>query len=198
VAAVKSFSGRGRGLPAAVVCSGIMSKGFALAALLCGALCAQERAAQVPAVDPWQSLRFLIGTWDAKTQGGSAGAESAGAYTFRLDLRDHVLARYTASKSCKGPTDFDCEHGDVLYVYRDSPGQPLRAIYFDNEGHVIHYDVSTPVPNTAVFVSDSARPGPQFRLMYELKGRVMLGRFQLRMPGQTEFKSYLEWSGEMK
>jgi len=29
-------------------------------------------------------------------------------------------------------------------------GRPLKAIYFDNEGHVIHYDVSVPSPTTAV------------------------------------------------
>jgi hypothetical protein len=27
------------------------------------------------------------------------------------------------------------------------------------------------------------------------KGAVMSGKFQMRMPGQAELKSYLEWSG---
>ena len=130
------------------------------------------------------AVAFLIGTWDAKTQGGSANAAVSGSYTFQLELGGHVLARHTANASCKGPADYKCEHNDLLYVYLDTPGQPLKAIYFDNEGHVIHYDVTTPEPNAVFFVSPAGAPGPQFRLTYELKGRTMLGRFQLRMPGQ--------------
>jgi hypothetical protein len=72
----------------------------------------------------------------------------------------------------------------------------LQAIYFDNEGHVIHYDVSTPKPGSVVFLSDPAQPGPQYRLSYELLDGVMTGKFELKMPGQTEFMSYLEWSGK--
>jgi hypothetical protein len=83
----------------------------------------------------------------------------------------------------------------MLYVYLDGPAQQLKAIYFDNEGHVIHYDVSTPTPSSVVFLSEPAGPGPQFRLTYEVKDALLLGKFQSRMPGQSEWKSYLEWSG---
>jgi len=85
-----------------------------------------------------------------------------------------------------------------LYVYEDAPGQALKAIYFDNEGHVNHYDVSTPDSNTAVFLSEPSQTGPQFRLVYERKGPVMSGKFQMRLPGQAEWKSYLVWSGAKK
>jgi len=162
------------------------------------ALPAVAQTATAPATDPWKALAFLHGTWDAKATSatGSAGAEAAGAYTFRTELKNHVLARHTAaSTGCKGPASFDCDHSDLLYVYQDASGQPLKAIYFDNEGHVIHYDVSTPDATTAIFISDSAQPGPQFRLVYELKGSVMWGKFQMRMPSQADWKSYLEWSG---
>lgn len=144
--------------------------------------------------DQWSALSFLEGTWDAKAT-GNGGAAAMGSYTFRLELRDHILARHSDLSQCKGPSTFDCDHGDLLYIYRDAPTQPFKAIYFDNEGHVIHYDVSTPSPVSAIFLSDSSQPGPQFRLTYELKEQVMYGRFQLRMPGQQDWKSYLEWSG---
>jgi hypothetical protein len=85
-----------------------------------------------------------------------------------------------------------------LYVYVDSPGQALKAIYFDSEGQVIHYDVSTPDPATAVFLSDASVPGPQFQLIYTLKDSIMSGKFQIRMSGQAEWRSYLEWSGAKK
>jgi hypothetical protein len=169
-----------------------MLKSFTATLFLCAALTAQTPK------DPWQSLRFLLGTWDAKTEGGSAGADSSGSYTFALDLHDHILARHSANASCKAPTDFNCEHTDLLYVYSEIPGQPLAAIYFDNEGHVIHYDVTTPDANTVIFLSAASQSAPQFRLMYTRKGSTMGGKFQARMPGQSDFRSYLEWSGAKK
>lgn len=158
-------------------------------------------AAQAPAqisakTDPWAGIRFLMGSWGAKTTGGMAQAQASAGYAFRLELRDHVMARHSRSGSCTAPDDFNCQHSDLLYIYPSGNGQALQAIYFDNEGHVIHYDVSTPKPRQVVFLSDAAQPGPQFRLSYELLDGVMTGKFELKMPGQTEFMSYLEWSGK--
>jgi hypothetical protein len=176
-------------------------KNLGVAALLCVAalfctasLIAQDHPGSAPAPPSWKPLEFLMGTWEAKTQGDSA-ASATGTYIFQPELRGHVLARHSSSATCKGPADFDCEHGDLLYIYQDVPEPRFRAIYFDNEGHAIHYDVSSPAPNVAIFLSNSSQPGPQYRLSYELRGSIMYGKFQMRMPGQTEFKSYLEWSG---
>jgi hypothetical protein len=170
-------------------------KKLLLAAAMLGTLAAGQDT-QAKAEDPWEPLRFLIGTWEAKTQGGSAGASGNGTYTFRLDLRGHVLARHSSTANCKGPTDYNCEHGDLLYLYPAGTGKQLEAIYFDNEGHVIRYSVATPSPQSAVFTSDPRRPGPKYRLIYQLTGRVMEGKFQIRAPGQSDFRSYLEWRGE--
>lgn len=167
---------------------------LALAVFLAGSLAAQTPQKS----DPWAGLRFLVGTWEAKTTGGNAQAQGTGTYSFGLELKDHVLARHSGYEACKGPEDFNCQHGDLLYIYADGPEQGLRAIYFDNEGHVIHYSVALPKPGTAVLLSDPARPGPQFRLTYELSGDQMAGKFQMKMPGQADFASYLEWSGRRK
>jgi hypothetical protein len=106
------------------------------------------------------------------------------------------MARHSSpDPNCKGPASFDCEHGDLLYIFEDAPGGPLKAIYFDNEGHVLHYAISTPTPTTAIFLTEPG-PGPRFRLVYELKDGVMSGKFQMQPPGQTEWRSYLEWSGK--
>jgi hypothetical protein len=166
-------------------------------AITCAALL-YAQTAPPPISDPWSALSFLEGTWDAKTQGGKPGVNAGGAYIFRKELGGHILARHSSYANCKGPADFDCDHGDLLYVFEDATGQSLKAIYFDNEGHVIHYRVSTPGPANAVFLSNPATPGPQFRLVYERKGAVLSGKFQMRMPGKTEWTSYLEWSGAKK
>ncbi|HXR39979.1 MAG TPA: hypothetical protein VN776_12825 [Terracidiphilus sp.] len=187
-----------------------MTRRFALlAALACLAACSlsAQTSAQTPAqapakadlkADPWAGLRFLIGSWEAKTTGGVAQVQASATYSFRLELRDHVLARQSNNGACSGPDDFDCRHSDLLYIYPGANGQTMQAIYFDNEGHVLHYDVSTPRPGAAVFVSDATQPGPQFRLTYELLDGVMTGKFELKTPGQADFMSYLEWSGKRR
>jgi len=168
-------------------------KWMPVAAIVFGtSLCAQSPMAS------WDSLKFLEGAWQAKTPGGPSGPAVSGTYSFRKELDGHILARHGSSDTCKGPADFDCDHHDLLYVYQNAPGQPMKAIFFDNEGHVIHYDVSTPAPGQVVFLSDGSTPGPQFRLTYELKDSVMSGKFQMQMPGKSDWKSYLEWSGPKK
>ena len=171
-------------------------RGRVIAAALIALTQAQsDRALSAPAEDPWNALSFLEGTWDARTQSGSAGAEATGTYTFKPELKHHVLARHSERAACKGPKAYDCKHGDLLYIYQEAQGQPLRALYLDSEGHVIHYTVSTPEAATALFVSEASPSGPQFQLVYQLKDGVMSGKFQMRMPGQADWKSYLEWSG---
>jgi hypothetical protein len=150
------------------------------------------------AQNQWDALSFLEGTWDGATKAQASGVHANGTYIFRKEMGGHVLARHTSAAGCKGPADFNCEHSDLLYIYQDTRDQPLKAIYFDNEGHVIHYGVSTPAPGSAIFISDPAVPGPQYRLVYELAGAVMSGKFQMRMPGKAEWTSYLEWSGSKK
>lgn len=146
------------------------------------------------AADPWKSIGFLQGSWSATAQGPGDVATS-GRYTFAPELDHHVMARHsTTDPNCKGPATFDCAHGDLLYIFQNTPAQPLKAIYFDNEGHVIHYDVSTPDATTVIFLSEPG-PGPRFRLVYRLNGAVMSGKFQMQMPGQNDWKSYLEWTG---
>ena len=174
-------------------------KSFIAAAFLLGLPLAQYYRANAARTDPWRALAFLEGTWEAHTQGGSAQAQGSGTYSFAPELKHHVLVRRSGdSVGCSGPKGFDCDHSDVLYVYQDAEDQPLKAIYFDSEGHVIHYTVTTPDSTTAIFISEASPSGPQFQLVYQLKDTVMSAKFQLRMPGQTAWKSYLEWSGAKK
>src|SRR5579863_1629741 len=122
----------------------------ALALMSVAVLSAQDAA------DPWKPLRFLMGTWEARSSGG--GVQSSGSYTFQTELRGHVLVRRSATSDCKGPLDFNCEHSDILYIYPGGAGSAFQAVYFDNEGHVIHYAVSTPNPTTAILLSDEKQP----------------------------------------
>jgi hypothetical protein len=47
-------------------------------------------------------------------------------------------------------------------------GGAIRAIYWDNEGHVIHYTVSVSAAKKKItFLSDKIPGAPVFRLIYE-------------------------------
>lgn len=55
-----------------------------------------------------------------------------------------------------------------MVVYPAAPGS-LRAIYFDNEDHVIQYAVTTSdSPPSVVFLIDDVPGRPRFRLSYVL------------------------------
>ena len=144
--------------------------------------------------DPFKPLAFLEGTWQANGK-GAAGVQALGTYTFARELDGHILARHAHTTDCKGPATFDCDHGDLLYLFTEVPGAPLKAIYFDSEGHVLHYDVSVPDATTVIFLSDTTSPGPRFRLTYKLAGSILSGKFQMQPPGQTLWNTYLEWTG---
>ena len=99
-----------------------------------------------------------------------------------FDLQGNVLVRKNVATTPTG------RHEDLMVIYPEAPG--LRAIYFDNEGHVIHYRVTT-AESQAVFTSEEG-PGPRFRLTYRKNGdgtvRIV---FEIAPPG-GDFKTYLE------
>jgi hypothetical protein len=144
---------------------------LALAALL---LLAPAVRAEAPA-SPLAQVDFLIGTWTGEGT-GQPGA-GLGEFSFTPELGGHVLVRRSYNKLASGP-----RHQDLMIVYLD--GAP-RAIYFDSEGHVIHYTVSSPARNTAVFESADA---PGYRLTYALDGKKLNGKFEVGG------KTYLTWT----
>jgi hypothetical protein len=133
--------------------------------------------AQPPAAKPdWAPFSFLIGEWVG------AGSGSAGEFSLQPDLQGNVLVRKNVATAPTG------RHEDLMVIYPEAPG--LRAIYFDNEGHVIHYRV-TAAESQAVFTSEEG-PGPRFRLTYRKNpdGTVRT-IFEIAPPG-GELKTYLE------
>jgi hypothetical protein len=105
-------------------------KNFIVAAILLGFTLGRYHQALAAPTDPWKTLAFLEGTWDANTQGGSAQAQGNGTYSFVPQLKHHVLVRHNGeSADCRGPKGFDCEHSDVLLYL---PGSSRPAV----KGHL--------------------------------------------------------------
>ena len=153
------------------------------------------------------SLNFLEGTWAADV---GPGAVPVGSYAFVRDLDGHVLERRSTSDvTCTLPGSAVCAHRDLLYVYQDSAGAPLKAIYFDAEGHVIQYDVEIQHEggaygrrDYAIFLSEVSALGPRFRLTYERNTDTfthkteMQGKFEVFLANGT-WRPYLQWGGRM-
>jgi hypothetical protein len=127
--------------------------------LLVAAICASAQT------DPWKDLQFLSGEWVAE------GAPGACSFTF--DLQRKIIVRKNLSEA---PT----RHEDLMVIYVE---KDLKAIYFDNEGHVIHYTVEAG-PDMVRFVSD------QYRLTYRKTGEKLALDFEIAPPGKP-FANYL-------
>jgi len=115
------------------------------------------------APDPWARLRFLLGEWSGAGRGEPG--QGSGAATFALELDGKILVRHNRADYPATATAAAIAHRDLLIVYPGTCDSLFRAIYFDNEGHVIQYRVLAPAPGgRAVFDSDGPASGPRFRL----------------------------------
>ena len=85
-------------------------------------------------------------------------------------------------------------HDDLMIIYRNGGGE-VRADFYDNEGHVIHYRVDTAQSGEVTFRSDPSAAGPGYRLKYKLQqGGTVQGEFAIAPPGSPgAFKVYLSW-----
>jgi hypothetical protein len=143
----------------------------------------------------WDAFRFLIGEWVG--EGTGAPGEANGGFSFSFDLEGKILVRrnradYPATKDKPAYS-----HTDLMVIYQEPEGQATRAIYFDNEGHVIRYAVSLSKDQAILtFLSDPSPSAPRFRFTYnKATNDSMTFQFDIAPPGKPEaFSKYLEGS----
>lgn len=137
----------------------------------------------------WGSARFLIGHW---TGGGSGQPGSgSGAFSFTPDLQGKVLTRRNFAEYPASGGRPASRHDDLMVIYHGEGTEGLRAIYFDNEGHVIRYSVNASATGV-VFVSDGKPSQERYRLTYTPTGNDTLKlQFEVAAPGK-DFVRYLE------
>jgi hypothetical protein len=159
-------------------------------------LCATAALTQGPSGDPFHALRFLMGEWVAD---GPAAAGS-GHFEFTPDVQGNVMVRRNHAEYPAANGRPAANHDDLMVIYREGMPATARAIYFDNEGHVIRYAVEAGAPDAVTFVSEAAAGMPRFRLSYKkLPDGWLGGKFEIAAPGKPEeFKTYLEWTAKRK
>ncbi len=142
---------------------------------------------------PLEKLDFLMGDW-ISPMSGEPGKGVAGSCTFSFDLDKLVIVRKSRAEFAPKPgEEKGLVHDDLLIIFQEQEEFFPRAIYFDNEGHTLHYSVSFPVKGPgAVFETDPTRPGPRFRLVYSTDHNGdFWSDFQVAVPG-GEFQSHVK------
>ncbi len=146
----------------------------------------------VHADDDWGALRYLVGNWVG--EGGGGPGQGAGSFSFEPDVQGKVLVRRNHSEYPATKNRQAFAHDDLMIVYRESDESSegaLRAIFFDNEQHVIHYNV-TMFGDRIVLTSEAARRTPRYRFTYtRVSADALRIKFEIAPPGK-DFVTYIE------
>lgn len=138
----------------------------------------------------WEKLNYLTGNW--KGEGSGKPGEGQGYFSFKPDLDNNILVRKSHSEYPAQKDKPLIVHDDLLIIYSDSSGNPGKAIYFDNEGHVINYSVTFPNDRDIVFTSDKTPSAPVFRLTYSIiDSNTVNTIFAMSQDGKN-FRTYVE------
>jgi len=143
--------------------------------------------------DPWTAYRFLIGEWTGV--GSGQGGQGRGEFSLVPELGGKVLIRRHRAEFAATPNGQPAVHEDLMVVYPAEHGKPHRALYFDSEGHVIHYTVQPADDHKSLtFLSDPDPRMPRSRLTYSQKSEDTIAiTFAMAPPERLdEFKIYLE------
>ena len=132
----------------------------------------------------WKDLRFLLGEWVAA--GSGEPGQGTGGVSFAFELGDKILVRRNHLEFAATKDNPAFTHEDQLITYKEETGE-MGAIYFDNEGHTIHYKVTLSPEGHIVYISETVPGAPRFRMSY-LKGLdgTYTTRFEIAPPNNPE------------
>ncbi len=144
----------------------------------------------------WEAWKFLLGEWEGGNEADPG--QGYGWFSFSLELDKNILARRSRTIFPTTPERQGYTHDDLLFIYTEFT-EKKRAIYFDNEEHTIHYEVSIePDEQSIILESDPIPSTPQFRFTYTKTGDDTLNaRFEMTPPGEPgTWFVYLEGSSK--
>ena len=136
-------------------------------------------------------MDYLLGKWEG--EGSGEPGQGSGSFSFELSLDGNVVTRTSRSDYPAAGGRPAVHHEDFMVVFAE--GGQLRASYFDNEGHVIHYLAAyVPESATVIFTSAILEGQPRYRLRYRPLGadRVEVA-FEVAQPGSASaFATYVK------
>jgi hypothetical protein len=141
-----------------------------------------------PAVS-WEKWTLLLGTWIG--EGSGQPGQGSGTFAFTFDLDKNILVRKNHTEFPPSGGRPAAIHDDLMIVYPESGGDPSKAIYFDNERHVIHYSINYS-GESIVLTSEKTGNMPVFRLTYNaLDSETINIKFEMSQDGE-KFSTYIE------
>jgi len=149
-----------------------------------------ELHAQKNAVN-WDKWSYLIGEWI--NYGNGQPEQGKGSFSFTKDLGGQIIIRKNHAEFPASEKQAASSHDDMLIIYADNGGIPGRAIYFDNEGHILNYSI-TYSDSSIVLIHEQKQSFPGFRLTYsKINSKRVNVKFEISYPQKPDaFKPYLE------
>jgi len=149
-------------------------------------------AAANAADSPWGAWQFLIGEWQGSGTGNPG--QGTGGFTLAHDLGGKVLVRHSHAEYPAANGRPAVSHDDLMIVHTPAADGTARAIYFDNEGHVITYDAKPAADGKSIAFLSTEPAQPRFRLTYIKRDDWEVGiKFEIAPSGKVEeLKTYLE------
>jgi hypothetical protein len=154
------------------------------------AMTQRGQSAGPPAAVFGPAWRALVGDWES-VEPAQAGS---GASSFRLELDGRAIIRRNRAEIATGAARTATPHEDMMVIYPTGAGNAARALYVDNEDHVVQYAASwSPDGKVLTFVSDAIPGAPRFRLIYEFQSASEVAiRFEMAAPDSPDaFKPYV-------
>ncbi len=141
----------------------------------------------------WEKVNWLIGKWVGSGQGKPG--QGSGTFSFEKELDGNIIVRKSHSEIQKDSTQKAFGHDDLMILYHEGTNYFSKAIYFDNEGHNIQYEISFS-QKSMILLSKKSNGTPAFRLTYTLiSENTLLTTFEISSDGE-KFIKYIE--GESK
>jgi hypothetical protein len=137
----------------------------------------------------WKDWLWLMGEW--KGEGSGQPGDGGGTFSFKNELDGKILVRKSHSEYPASGNRPATVHDDLMIVSLDLNGKPTKAIYFDNEGHTINYNIEYR-DASIIMTSEKSSNSPIFRLTYSLLANQMVNtKFEMSQDGE-KFVPYVE------
>mgnify|MGYP003478842381 FL=1 len=134
-------------------------------------------------------LSWLLGEWIG--DGSGMPGQGEGTFYFSYDLDKNIIVRKSHSEYPAAGNKPPIIHDDLMIVYFDASDKATKAMYFDNEGHIINYTVLL-TDKSITLTSLKSSNSPIFRLTYDLLENGMINtKFEMSRDG-VNFMTYIE------